>query len=57
MFTPKLIFDQEPRLVFTYKVLSSYLYNYKYDENLIVERFKKLYRDDSQIVVLENDIF
>ncbi len=53
VFNPKLVFEQEPKLIFTYRVLSKNMKNSLADYDSIIDNFKKLYRDDSKIVVLD----
>lgn len=53
VFTPKLLFDQEPTIVFSYKLLEENMNHVEGDKSLIIENFRNLYRDSSKIVVLE----
>ncbi len=53
VFMPKLLFDQEPTLVFSYKLLETNMNHVEGDKSLIIEMFRKLYRDSTKIVVLE----
>lgn len=49
-FTPKLLFDREPVLIFLYRIFDESFYNA--DET--VEKFRDLYRNKNKIIVLNS---
>ena len=51
-FTPKLLFDQEPKVIFLYKLLRKYLISADLDEKLFIN-FKNSYRDKSRVMIPE----
>ena len=51
-FTPKLLFDQEPKVIFLYKLLRKYLISAAIDEKLFIN-FKNSYRDKSRVMIPE----
>lgn len=53
VFTPKLLFDQEPKVIFAYKALDDYLLDKRCDRDKFVTIFKELYSEKSKIVVLD----
>jgi hypothetical protein len=52
VFTPKLIFNQEPKLIFTYLLFSDKMNTAWGNRDLIISRFRKMYKDSSKISVL-----
>lgn len=55
VFTPKVLFDQEPRVYFTFKALDKYMHHSTdVNEYRILSKFRDLYRDKSKIVILED---
>jgi len=56
VFTPKLVFDFEPTVILLYKlVLKGVTWEYFDDLNNYVEKFKKLYSDESKILIPETE--
>lgn len=53
VFTPKLLFDQEPRVIFTFEAMGDYLVDKKVDRKRFVYCLRKLYSDEAKIVVLK----
>ncbi|SEQ17481.1 hypothetical protein SAMN02910369_01324 [Lachnospiraceae bacterium NE2001] len=53
VFTPKILFDQEPHIIFTCKVLANEMLDKKGDRIKHIDCFIKLYRDGSKISVLD----
>lgn len=54
VFTPKLIYDQEPSIVFLYKALDEYRKNSNNDCDKLVSSLIKMYRDPSKIMVIKS---
>lgn len=55
VFTPKLLFGQEPKVIFTYKALDNYLLDKRCDRERFVNIFKELYSDKTKIIVLDKE--
>ena len=53
--TPKILFDKEPRLLFTYKMASTYNLEEKMSFDNVVKYVKENYRDKSKIMVPNNE--
>ena len=53
-FTPKLLFDQEPIVVFLYKILEKYI-EYPPEIATIFNELKKSYNDKSKVIIPENE--
>lgn len=53
VFTPKLLFNQEPNLIFTYPLFSQNKNRLWGDREQIITRFRKMYKDNSKIIVLK----
>ena len=54
VFTPKLLYDQEPRIIFLYKALDDYRKNRNHDCDKLVSCLKKMYRNPEKIIVAGN---
>ena len=54
VFTPKLLYDQEPRIVFLYKAMDEYRKNKSHDCDKLVSCLKDMYRDPEKIKVIEH---
>lgn len=54
VFTPKLIYDQEPSIVFLYKALSEYRKSNNSDCDKLVSCLKRMYKNPSKIMVIHN---
>lgn len=52
VFTPKLLFDQEPQIIFTYKCLLEKMIDKNKDKDLLVSCFKDMYCDKDKIVLM-----
>ena len=52
VFTPKLIYDQEPAIVFLYKIMKPYRRDKAQDCDLLVKCLKEMYREPEKINVL-----
>jgi len=53
VFTPKILFDQEPHIVFTYKALKEWMKDKGNSEDLMISKFIELYKDKSKIEVID----
>ena len=54
VFSPKIVFDQEPTIIFAYKPLEKYLQDVNgIDRDFFVSCIRKLYRDSSKVIVLD----
>lgn len=54
VFTPKLIYDQEPSIVFLYKALSEYRKSSNSDCDKLVSCLKRMYKNPRKIMVIHN---
>ncbi len=51
VFTPKIIYDQEPTIVFLYGIMKPYRRDTEQNCDLLVDCLKKMYREPEKIVV------
>ena len=51
VFSPKLLFDQEPYIIFLYDILFDYLKDHSIDRNMMYNQLKVLYKNGSKIIV------
>ena len=57
VFSPKIVFDQEPTIIFTYKSLEKYMPDVNgIDRDFFVSCIRKLYRDSSKVIVLDEKL-
>ncbi len=54
MFTPKLLFDKEPTLVFTYSLYPYFTDDIRAEYDDLIERIRSYYRDESKIINIKD---
>lgn len=54
VFSPKIVFDQEPKIIFAYKAVEKYMQDVNgIDRDYFVSCIRKLYRDPSKVIILD----
>lgn len=55
VFTPKLLFNQEPRIIFLYEALDEFLLDKRCDRNKFVSVFREFYDDKTKVIVYKKE--